>query len=235
MPGIKRQLLFGRNFDFAGKHALGKRAARVIPENLNDAAKLVDETSDASVRGANHWPTHFYGAKYCIRQVLMRSSGALKPSIVGHIYEHVRTGTCVRWKNKLSGQFANRVFETDQRRHMGVAIGQSEHSVFASFFKIAGYLIANNPRKQRHSMPAGNIFAKWQQMDFPIDLNAVAAIGDKNRRVINILFVDVDCSQQKIRLRRRDQIHHEFMTLLICQNWPWHRALRPNQQIRWGI
>src|SRR6266404_9834690 len=127
MSGIKRQLLFGWHFDFAGKHALGKRAARVIPEYLSDAAKLVDEAGHAGIRRADHWPTRFYTAKNCIRQVLMRSSGPLKPAVVCHVYEEVRAGACLVWKDKLSGELANRVFETDQRRHMDIAGGQREH------------------------------------------------------------------------------------------------------------
>src|ERR1700675_1484758 len=103
MSGIKRQLLLGWYFDFAGKHALGKRAARVIPEYLRHAAKLVDKTGHAGIRRANHWPPRFYAAKNCIRQVLMRSSRPLKPAVVCHIYEQVRAGTCLVWKDKLSG------------------------------------------------------------------------------------------------------------------------------------
>src|SRR6476660_8414371 len=93
MPDIESQLLLGRYFDFTSKHALSKRAARIISEHLSDAAKLVDETGHAGIRRANHWPTGFYAAKDCIRQVLMRSSGRLKPAIVRHIHEQVRTGT----------------------------------------------------------------------------------------------------------------------------------------------
>ena len=139
MPDIERQLLLGRHFDFAGKHALSKRAARVIPEHLSDAAKLVDETGHAGIRGADHWPTRFYAAKNGIRQVLMRSSGSLKPAVVRHIYEQVRTGTRLVWKDELSGELANRVFETDQGRHMDIAVSQSEHGMFYPFFKVAGY------------------------------------------------------------------------------------------------
>jgi len=103
MSGIERQLLLGWHFDFAGKHALSKRAARFIPEYLRHAAKSVDETGHASIRRADHRPTRFYAAKNCIRQMLMRSSGPLKPPVVRHIYEQVRTGTCLIWKDKLSG------------------------------------------------------------------------------------------------------------------------------------
>src|SRR5437773_10761184 len=111
MSSIERQLLLGWHFDFAGKHALSKRAARFIPELLSDAAKLVDETSHAGIRPADHWPTRFYAAKNCIRQMLMRSSRPLKPAVVRHIYEQVRAETCLVWNDKLSGEFANRVFE----------------------------------------------------------------------------------------------------------------------------
>src|SRR5882724_4431454 len=222
MSDIKRQLLLGRYFDFAGKYALGKRAARIIPEYLRDAAKLVDETSHAGIRRADHWPTRFYAAKNCIRQVLMRSSGPLKPAIVCYIYEQVRAGTCLVWKDKLSGELANRVFETDQRRHMDIVVGQSEHGVFLSSFKIAGYLIAYNLRKQRHCMSTGNVFAKRYEMDLSIHLHAFAAIGNKQRRVVNVSLVYVDRSQQKVRLCRRGQIHDEFVTLLVRKNRPGH-------------
>src|SRR6266566_9183218 len=235
MSGIKRQLLLGRHFDFAGKHALSKRAARFIPEHLRDAAKLVDETGHAGICRADHWPTRFYAAKDCVRQVLMRSSGPLKPAVVRDIYEQVRAGTCLVWKDKLSGEFANRVFETDQRRHMDIVVGQSEYGVFSSFFKIAGYLIAYNLRKQRQCMSTGNIFAKRYEVNLSIHLHAFAAIGNKQRRVVNVSLIYVDRSQQKVRLCRPGQIHYEFVTLLVCENWPGHRAFWPNQQIRWGI
>src|SRR4029077_8856631 len=136
MSGIERQLLLGRHFDFAGKHALSKRAARFIPEYQSDDTNLVDETSHAGIRRTNHWPTRFYAAKNCIRQMLMRSSGPLKPPVVRHIYEQVRARNCVSGKNKLSGELADSVFETDQRRHMDIAVGQSEHGMFSAFFKI---------------------------------------------------------------------------------------------------
>ena len=123
MPGIKRQLLLGRHFDLAGKHALSKRAARVILKHLSDAAKLVNETGYAGIRRADHWPAGFYAAKDGIRQVLMRSGGPLKPPVVRYIYEQVRTGACLGWKDELSGELANRVFETDQRRYMDLAVG----------------------------------------------------------------------------------------------------------------
>src|SRR6476469_7522203 len=94
MSGIEGQLEFSRHFDLASKHALSKRAARVILEHLSDATKLVDETGHAGIRRTNHWPTRFYAAKNCIRQVLMRSSGPLKPSVICHIYKQIRAGTC---------------------------------------------------------------------------------------------------------------------------------------------
>src|SRR6478752_10227875 len=235
MPDIERQLLLGRYFDFTSKHALSKRAARFITEHLSDAAKLVDETGHAGIRRLNHWPMRFTAAKNRICQVLMRSSGRLKPSIVCHIYKQICTGTCFVWKDKLSGELADRVFETDQRRYMDLAVGQSEHGVFLSCFEIAGYLIAYNLRKQRHCVSTGNVFAKRHQVDLPIYLHVFAAIGNKQRRVVKVSLVYVDCSQQKVRVCRRGQIHNEFVALLVCKNWPGHRALRPNQQVRWGI
>src|ERR1700746_2207324 len=135
MPTIKRQLMLGRHFDFTGKYALSKRATRSIPQYLSDAAKLVDETGHTGIRGTDHRPTRFYAAKDCVRQVLMRSSGSLEPPVVRDIYEQVCAGTCFTWKDKLPGELADRVFETDQRRHMDLAVGQSEHGVFFSFFE----------------------------------------------------------------------------------------------------
>src|SRR5262249_22973645 len=185
MSDVERQLLFGWYFDFTGKHALSKRAARVIAEHMSNAAKLVDKTGHASIRGAGHRPTHFHTAKDCVRQVLMRSSGTLKPGVVRDIYEQARAGTCLSWKDELSGQLANRVFETDQRRHMDITVGQSEHSMFFSFFEIAGHLIAHDLRKQRHCMSTRNIFAKRHKVYLSIDLHAFAAIGNEQRRVVN--------------------------------------------------
>src|SRR5436309_564795 len=104
MLGVKCQLVLGRHFDFAGKHALNKCAAPFIPEHLSDAAKLVNETGHAGVRCADHRPTRFRAAKDCICQVLMRSSGMLEPPIVCHVDEQVGAGTCLVWKDKLSGE-----------------------------------------------------------------------------------------------------------------------------------
>src|SRR5262245_15644886 len=235
MPDIERQLVLGRHFDLAGKHALRKRAARIIPELLSDAAKVVYETRHAGVRGADHRSTRFYATKNCIGQMLMRSSGSLKPPVVRHIYEQIRAGTCLVWKDKLSGELADRVFETDQRRHMDYAVGQSEHSVFRSSFEIAGYLIAYNLRKQRDSMSTGNKFSKRYQMNLSINLHAFAAVGNEQRRVVYVSLVYINRSQQKVRLRRRREIHDESIAFLVCENWPGHRAFRPNQQIRWRI
>src|SRR4029079_3463587 len=109
--------------------------------------------------------SRFYAAKDCIRQVLMRSSGRLKPAVVRHIYEQVRTGTCFVRQDKLSGELTNGVFETNQRRHMDVAVGQSEHRIFLSFFEIARYLIAYDLGKQWHCMATRNVFAKRNQVD----------------------------------------------------------------------
>src|SRR6476620_12497802 len=136
MPGIKRQLLLGRHFDLAGKHALSKRAAPIILKHLSDTAKLVDETGHAGIRRTDHRATGFYAAKDCIRQVLMRSSGPLKPAVVGHIHEQIRAEARLVWKYKLSGELADCVFETNQRRHMDLAVGQCEHGVLCSFFEI---------------------------------------------------------------------------------------------------
>src|SRR4029077_4234167 len=149
MPGIKRQLLLGRHFDLAYKHALSKRAARIILKHLSDAAKLIDETGHAGIRRTDHRATGFYAAKDCIRQVLMRSSRPLKPPVIRHIHEQVRTGTCLVRKDELSSELTNRVFETNQRRHMDIAVGESEHGVFFSFFEIGGHLVAYNLGKQR--------------------------------------------------------------------------------------
>ena len=118
---------------------------------------------------------------------------------------------------------------------MDIAVRQSEYGVFSSFLKIARYLIAYNLRKQRHCMPNGNKFAKRHQVDLSIDLDAFAAIRNKQRRVVNVAVFLVDSSQQEVRLRRRGQIHHEFVAVLVCENRPRHRAFRPNQQIGWGI
>src|SRR6476646_5276198 len=222
MADIERQLLFGGHFDFACKHALSKRATGFIPEHLSDSTKLVDETGHASIRRADHWATRFYAAKDCIRQMLMRSSGRLKPAIVRHIYEQVRTGTCFARQDKLPGEIANGVFKTNQRPHMDLAVCQSEYGVFLSSFEITGYLIAYNLRKQRHCMATGNVFAKRNQMDLSIHLHAFATIGNEQRGVVNVLLVHINCSQQKVRVRRRRQIHDELVALLVCENWTGH-------------
>jgi hypothetical protein len=180
MPDVERQLLLSRHFDFTGKHALSKRASRLVLKYLSDAAKLVDETGHARIGGTDHRPTRFYAAKDGVGQVLMRSSGALKPPVVRHIYEQVCAGTCLAWEDKLSGELADSVFEADQRRHMDIAGGQSKHSEFCSLFEIAGYLIAYNLSKQRDCMSTGNKFSKRYQMNLSIDLHAFAAISNEN-------------------------------------------------------
>ena len=144
MSDIEGQVLLGRHFDFAGKHALSKRAAFFILEHLSDAAKLVDETGHAGIRCADHGPTRFYAAKDCIRQMLMRSSRPLKPPIVRHIYEQVRAGTCLVWKDKLSGELANRVLETDQRRHMDLVVATALSAANQAFAATNGSTPVSN-------------------------------------------------------------------------------------------
>ena len=67
--------------------------------------------------------------------------------------------------------------------------------MFFSWFKIAGYLVANNSCEQRHCMPPRNVFAKRNQVKFPIDLHSFAAIGNKQRSIVNITVFFVDCTQ----------------------------------------
>jgi hypothetical protein len=118
---------------------------------------------------------------------------------------------------------------------MDLVVGQSEHGVFFSFGEIAGHLIAYNLREQWHCMSTRNVFAKRHQVNLSINLHALTAIGNEQRRVVNVSPVYVDRSQQKVRLGQRRQIHDEFVAFLVCENWPGHRALRPNQQIGWRI
>src|SRR5215469_6513662 len=148
----------------------------------------------------------------------MRSSGSLEPAVVSHIYEQVCAWTCLAWKDKLSGELANSVLETNQRRDVDIAVSQGEHCVFCSLFEIAWYLIAYNLGKQRHCTSTGNIFAKRHQVDLSVDLHAFAAISNEKRGVINVSLVYVDRSDQKVSVCRRGQIHHEFIALLICEN-----------------
>ena len=79
--------------------------------------------------------------------MLMRPGGMLKPAVVGHINEQIRSRTGLRWQNKLPGQFPNRIFETNQRRHPDVAVCQGENGMFRACFEVAWYLIADNTRK----------------------------------------------------------------------------------------
>jgi len=80
--------------------------------------------------------------------------------------------------------------------------------------------MAYNLCKQRHCMSTGNIFAKRYEVNLSIHLHAFAAIGNKQRCVVNVSLVYVDRSQQKVRLCRRARIHDEFVTLLVRENRP---------------
>src|SRR5437762_5963840 len=72
-------------------------------------------------------------------------------------------------------------------------------------------------------------------MQFSINLHLLAAIGNKQRGVVNIAVLFVDRAQENIALCRRGQIHHELVTLPIRKDRPRHGAFRPDQQIGWRI
>ena len=64
-----------------------KCAARIILQSLGDASEFVYKTCDSGVRGANHRTACFHTSKNGVRQVLMRTGGMQKPSIVCDVYQ----------------------------------------------------------------------------------------------------------------------------------------------------
>ena len=116
--------MFGWDLDLPCEYTFGEGAARIILQFLDDASKFVYKTSDSGVRGANHWPPCFYAAKNGVCQVLMRAGGMQKPSVVCDVYHQIRAGIPIARKHKASGQVADGVFETDERRHFHVIICQ---------------------------------------------------------------------------------------------------------------
>src|SRR6266404_4691970 len=125
MPGVEGQLPFGGNLDFAREHALGKCAARFITQCLSDAAELIYKTGHPRIGCPNHGATRFDTAKNCVRQMLLRSGGMQKPSIVCEVHQQVCASNY-----KLPRQIANRVFEANQRRDLRVANRQAKQVVW---------------------------------------------------------------------------------------------------------
>src|SRR5207244_11623037 len=108
--------------------------------------------------------------------MLMRPGRMQKPSVVCNIDKQICAGIRLCGEHKLSDELANRIFETDQRGHLHIAVRQAEHCVFSSRTEIAGHLVANDSRKQRHPMPPRNVFAKSNEVDFSIHLYSFADV-----------------------------------------------------------
>src|SRR5439155_27124957 len=101
--------MFGGNFDLASEHTFGKCAAFFILQDLVDAPEFVHKTSDTGVRSANHRAACFHAAKNGVSQMLMRSGGMQKPSVVRYIDQQISAGIRVGRKHESSDQFANGV------------------------------------------------------------------------------------------------------------------------------
>lgn len=61
---------------------------------LPDTPKAVDDTTDARIGYANHRQAGLDRAELCIRQVLSRPHGMLKPSVVSERYEELSSQFC---------------------------------------------------------------------------------------------------------------------------------------------
>ena len=162
--------MFRRHIDFTSQSAFGKRAAAFIPQRLSDAAELIYKASDPRICRAHHRAARFHASKNRVRQMLVRSGRMQKPSVVCNIDKQICAGIRLCGEHKLSDELADRIFETNQRGDLHIAVRQAEHRVFSSRTEIAGYLVANDSRKQRNRMPPRNVFAKRNQVDFSIHL-----------------------------------------------------------------
>ena len=69
-------------------------------------------------------------------------------------------------------------------------------------------------------------------MDLPINLDALSRVGNKERRIVSMCFIEVDRAQKEIGFGRGRKIHDELVTRLVGQDGTGHRAFRPNKQIR---
>jgi hypothetical protein len=78
---------------------------------------------------------------------------------------------------------------------LDIAVGQAEHCVFLSRREIARHLVADDSCQQWHSMPAWNVFAKRNQVNFSINLHSFPGVGNQQRSIVNITVLFVDCSQ----------------------------------------
>ena len=126
--------------------------------------------------------------------------------------QQIRAGIRLARKHKASGQLADCVFETDQRRYFHIPIRQLEYRVVLARFEIARHLVANNSRKQGNGVPPRNIFAKRDEMQLSINLDLLTSIGNKQRGVIHITVFFVDRAQKDVALGRCRKIHHELIT-----------------------
>jgi hypothetical protein len=87
MARVKRELVLGWDLYLACQHTFGKCAARIILQFLGDTSEFIYKTSHSSVRGANHGAACFHAAKNGVRQVLMRTGGVQKPSVVCYVHQ----------------------------------------------------------------------------------------------------------------------------------------------------
>src|SRR5436305_9155994 len=112
MTRIKRQCAILRDWHGAGQDALSECVASIILEELRWVAKFIYETSHASIGGPHHRATVLDAAENCVGQMLFRSRGPQKPSIVRDVDQKV----CAV-HHKSAHQIAHRIFETNQRRN----------------------------------------------------------------------------------------------------------------------
>src|SRR6266705_3721992 len=196
MARVKSELVRDRHLDLAREDAFGERAAGLILQHLCDASEFVYKTGDSRIGCSNHWPACLNAAKNRICQMLTRTARAQKPCVVRYIHEQIRA-----FEDELAHQISNRVFKTDQRRDADIIIGEAKYGVIPAEIEIAGHPFACDSGEKGKRMPQGNIFAKWHEMHFAINLHLLRGARNQECRVIIMSIVRIERAEQQIGFR----------------------------------
>src|SRR5205814_10615497 len=154
-----------------------------------------------------------------------------KPAVVRDVDKEVRA-----IQNKVPNQIAHGIFETNQRCDVSVGIRKIKNGVLSARGEITGHPRARDRCEKRKGMSQRNVFAKWNEVHLAINLHALAAVGDKQRRVVIMSTLEIECTEHQIAFVRRREIRSESaaLTVLIAHRVR-HWTLRQDQQVGWRV
>src|SRR6266516_2386386 len=112
MLRVKGQPRLCRDVDIANETSFFENAALVVAQDLSDATEFINETCDTSVGSPHHWAAVFDASKNSVGKKICAP------------------------QNKLPGQFADGVLETNQGRDFSAIIRELKNGKFRAGVEI---------------------------------------------------------------------------------------------------